>query len=176
MRFSPQGLANISVAVAASNRRRGEQDVARRLARSQWRQHKGNAKTRGVPFLLTFDEWWTVWKWSGKWHQRGTHEGQYCMSRFRDRGAYEIGNVFINLFARNTSEGVTGIKRTPEQNAARSLFMRGNKSRTGKTNSQQHRESVSKKLKGRPHTPEHTAASVAAKKRNREARLAAMQE
>jgi hypothetical protein len=132
MPYSVEGRARIVAAVAASNRRRGEQDQERRLARNKWRHHKGNAKTRGVRFLLAFDDWWDIWKRSGKWPLRGTHAGQYCMSRFGDAGAYEAGNVFINLFAQNTSDGVTGIKRTPEQNAARSVWMRGNTNGAGR--------------------------------------------
>lgn len=54
------------------------------------------------------------------------------MSRYSDTGAYEVGNVFINTMERNVSEGVTGIKRTPEQNSARALWMRGNKNSVGR--------------------------------------------
>lgn len=127
MPFTPEGRARISAAVAASNSRRGEQDQTLRAAKRKFTQHRANAKLRGVDFLLAFDEWWDIWRKSGKWAHRGKRAGQYCMSRFGDEGAYAVGNVFINLTAVNVSEGVTGIKRTVEQNAERSGWMRGNK-------------------------------------------------
>ena len=53
------------------------------------------------------------------------------MSRRGDQGPYEVGNVFINLSEVNVAAGSRGLKRTPEQNAARSQWMRGNINGTG---------------------------------------------
>lgn len=61
-------------------------------------------KVRGISFLLTFQQWWDIWQQSGHWEQRGPHVGEYCMSRYGDKGAYEIGNVFIQLSSMNVSE------------------------------------------------------------------------
>ena len=58
-------------------------------------RHKSQAKTRNIAFLLTFEEWTTIWLESGKWEQRGRRKGQYVMARFGDVGPYEIGNVHI---------------------------------------------------------------------------------
>ena len=71
-------------------------------------QHKSNAKRRGIPFLLTLDQWKTVWLDSGKWNQRGRGIDNYCMCRVGDAGAYEVGNVFIDLHQRNVSSGSLG--------------------------------------------------------------------
>ncbi|MEZ0602940.1 hypothetical protein ACAX43_12415 [Paraburkholderia sp. IW21] len=57
-----------------------------------------------IKFKLTFEEWFQVWIDSGKWEQRGTKRGQYCMSRYNDLGDYEIGNVFIQLHSENILE------------------------------------------------------------------------
>lgn len=91
-----------------------------------------NAKQRGIEWRLTFDEWNRVWQDSGRWDSRGRGAGQYVMSRHGDKGAYEAGNVFINLGSQNVSDGVTGIKRSVEQNALRSKWMRGNKNSVGR--------------------------------------------
>jgi hypothetical protein len=73
--------------------------------RGRYRQHKGNAKRRGVPFDLTFEQWLDVWKSSGHFDARGnkTRDG-YVMARKDDRGGYTVGNVSIKSNAANTAE------------------------------------------------------------------------
>ena len=61
----------------------------------EFHNHKNGAKLRGIKFLLSFDEWLSVWKKSGKLSQRGRMREQYCMARFGDKGPYRIGNVKI---------------------------------------------------------------------------------
>jgi hypothetical protein len=73
--------------------------IARRFA-----EHRDNAAKRGIPFRLTFEQWFAIWEASGKWKQRGTRRGQYCMARPGDRGAYEVGNVTICLNEENRAE------------------------------------------------------------------------
>lgn len=75
----------------------------RRTRDKYWIQKSG-AKRRGVPFLLTFHEWFKIWNDSGKWEERGSVRGKYCMSRFNDLGPYVVGNVYIQTFGQNTSE------------------------------------------------------------------------
>jgi len=72
--------------------------------RRRYIEHRENARKRNIAFLLTFDEWWDLWQQSGKWDQRGNRRGKYCMARFGDRGAYEIGNVSICPIETNRSE------------------------------------------------------------------------
>ena len=64
----------------------------------------GNARQRGVAFLLTFEEWWNTWDISGKWEQRGAHRGGYVMGRFGDEGPYAPGNIKIHTHAENNAE------------------------------------------------------------------------
>lgn len=66
--------------------------------------HKNNAIRRGVGFNLTLWQWWTIWQDSGHWDSRGRSSGEYVMCRKGDQGAYEVGNVFIALCSRNSSE------------------------------------------------------------------------
>lgn len=99
------------------------------IINNKYLEHKGSAKRRGIPFKLTFDEWWNIWEQSGKWEQRGKCKGQYVMSRYKDQGAYEVGNVFIQLHEDNVrdacgplsqitkdkiSKRLTGIKRSSD--------------------------------------------------------------
>lgn len=58
-------------------------------------QQKVQAKRRGIPWELTFEEWWGIWDASGKWELRGFGAGKFCMSRYKDEGAYTKGNVII---------------------------------------------------------------------------------
>jgi hypothetical protein len=55
--------------------------------------HKSQAKSRGIEFKMTFDEWWDMWK--PHWHNRGPHKHGLVMCRKMDSGSYEIGNVRI---------------------------------------------------------------------------------
>jgi len=70
----------------------------------KYHDHKSSAKQRGIKFNLTYDQWLNIWLISGKIKQRGF----YCMSRIKDKGAYDIGNVFIQTLAQNSLEAVIG--------------------------------------------------------------------
>jgi len=70
--------------------------------------HKSNAKSRGIDFLLTFEEWYKIWGDSGHINDRGTKLGQYCMARKGDKGPYAVGNVGIVLHKVNSIEGNVG--------------------------------------------------------------------
>ena len=99
-------------------------DVFRKL----YTQHKSNAKRRGIDFLLTLDEWKSIWLESGKFDQRGKGAEKYCMCRIGDVGAYEVGNVFIELGKKNVSDG-----------------------NIGKHFSEEHKAKISESNKGKPH-------------------------
>lgn len=75
---------------------------------SNYLHHKSHAKRRGIPFLLTFEEWWGIWQASGKWDQRGGRKGQYVMARHSDVGPYAVGNVRICTTGDNISEAHSG--------------------------------------------------------------------
>jgi hypothetical protein len=72
--------------------------------RFAYEKRRQDAKTRGIPFLLTFEEWWSVWDESGKFAERGQHTGQYVMARHGDLGPYAVGNVRIITCNENVSE------------------------------------------------------------------------
>jgi hypothetical protein len=76
-----------------------------RSDRDAYRTQRHNARNRGIPFLLTFEQWLTIWQDSGKLAQRGRGVGKFCMSRRGDAGAYEVGNVFIQAHTANSREG-----------------------------------------------------------------------
>ena len=61
----------------------------------RYQEHKQHARSRGVPFTLTYEQWWAIWQESGKWSKRGKGRGRYCMHRIRDEGGYSLGNVYI---------------------------------------------------------------------------------
>lgn len=67
-----------------------------------YQQYKYTARKRGVPFLLTYDQWRRIWQLSGKTKGRLGHE--YCMARKGDRGPYAVGNVRIITNRQNVSE------------------------------------------------------------------------
>jgi hypothetical protein len=87
-------------------------------ARRAYANHKSNAKQRGIPFLLTFEQWLAIWIASGRLDERGHFKGQYVMARFKDRGAYETGNVRIITVSENGTEKKVDAKGCARMSAA----------------------------------------------------------
>ena len=85
--------------------------------KGKFHQHKQNARRRGVPFLLTFEEWVTVWFESGHFDERGNKTASgYVMARFGDEGPYALGNVEIvphrvNVAERNILQALRAAER-----------------------------------------------------------------
>lgn len=75
----------------------------RQTPRGRYAEQKRHALRRGVPFLLTFDEWWAIWAKSKKYVKRGNHKGCFVMGRHDDVGPYAVGNVAIIPFSLNTA-------------------------------------------------------------------------
>lgn len=71
-----------------------------------FKSQQRNAAIRAIPFHLNFKQWITLWEASGKLELRGRGVGKYVMSRIRDDGCYEIGNVHIQLATENSREAV----------------------------------------------------------------------
>lgn len=86
-------------------------------------EQRKNARKRGIPWQLTFDEWKAIWDASGRWRQRGRGAKRYCMGRKGDVGAYHADNVIIISNAENLSTR-TNTTRTPEHNARIAAGMR----------------------------------------------------
>lgn len=82
---------------------------------------RSQAKRRGIDFYLTLWEWWSIWKKSGKYEQRGTNYGQYVMCRNMDSGPYEVGNVFIATCSDNSSVQHKPYGRSNDWMAGKSL-------------------------------------------------------
>jgi hypothetical protein len=104
------------------------QHLHARDARKRFGEQLRNARRRRVEWALTFEEWWAVWEASGKWPERGRLRGQFCMSRYGDKGAYAPGNVFIQ--ERSDNDRQREASRSPESCRARAV--RGSKHRWAK--------------------------------------------
>jgi hypothetical protein len=86
------------------------------LDTANWKylQQRAQSRRRAIPFNITFAQWYELWTSSGHLDDRGIGAGQYCMSRYGDAGAYEIGNVFIQLSSDNVKQAQLGATRTLE--------------------------------------------------------------
>tara|TARA_R110000744_G_C18988868_1_gene520292 strand:- start:43 stop:387 length:345 start_codon:yes stop_codon:yes gene_type:complete len=73
-----------------------------RTPKGAFHTSKSAAKSRGIEFLLTFEEWWSYWE--GLYDQRGVNSDSLCMCRTNDEGAYEVGNVRIDTVSSNLKE------------------------------------------------------------------------
>jgi hypothetical protein len=71
-----------------------------------FKEHKKNSILRGIAFSFILADWWAVWRDSGKFEQRGRSKNSYVMSRIKDSGGYEVGNVCIKTLAENSREAV----------------------------------------------------------------------
>lgn len=108
-----------------------------------------SAKARGIPFLLTFEEWLRIWEASGHLNERGQHKGQYCMARYGDQGSYVIGNVKIILTADNTREACLSKPRPDIRGQKNGNCRERQIERRGTTKlPRKHRNAISKGLKG----------------------------
>lgn len=81
-----------------------------------FRSARRHAGCRGIGWELTFSEWISVWRESGKLDQRGSRRGHYVMSRHRDIGPYAVGNISIQLCEDNARDAR---KWAPSQNLTR---------------------------------------------------------
>jgi hypothetical protein len=90
-----------------------------------YKMHKSNARTRKIPFLLTFEQWLAIWTESGKLDQRGRGADKFCMCRNGDVGPYEVGNVFIGTGRENVRAGNLGKLDSAETRQKKSQSMRG---------------------------------------------------
>lgn len=70
--------------------------------RAKYAVHKAQARSRGIEFTLTFEEWWALWE--PHWSERGRKPSQYCMTRKNDTGGYTCGNVVVKPVGDNISE------------------------------------------------------------------------
>ncbi len=90
------------------------------LRKKAYTGQKNLARGRGIPFLLSFYDWWSIWNNSGHWHERGIRKGQYVMSRPGDKGPYTVNNVKIILTEENCRQRninkkcVSNAKLTPK--------------------------------------------------------------
>jgi hypothetical protein len=69
-----------------------------------WCLHRRNARVRGIGFELTLWQWWTIWRDSGRWPERGHGAEKYAMCRFNDVGPYAVGNVYIATNSQNSKD------------------------------------------------------------------------
>lgn len=84
----------------------GNEDKMR--TESLYKNQGYGAKTRGIEWKLTYEQWLNIWTQSGHLAERGRKKGQYCMSRYGDTGAYEVGNVFIQTHGANITDAKKG--------------------------------------------------------------------
>jgi hypothetical protein len=98
-------------------------------ALQRYRVHKAKAKTRGIGFLLTFDEWYDWWLSNGidkntQPPQSRTDPNVLCMCRINDTGPYQLGNIYCATRGQNSKDARAinpFTKRGANRHSARSL-------------------------------------------------------
>lgn len=92
--------------------------------RDAFREHRASAKQRGIPFLISYEQWLELWLESGHWHERGPRKGQYCMARPGDVGPYAKTNVMIITHAENIRQANSARTYVPHTEATRASISR----------------------------------------------------
>lgn len=99
-------MAQTKDQLAAKKRQWGQDNKVRiaaqkreydRTPEGRFTRHKANAKRDGKVFLLSFDEWYSLWS---------PFDGVdgLVMCRTNDQGPYELGNVRIDTISNNVKE------------------------------------------------------------------------
>lgn len=97
---SEKGKASHAAAVTRYRRRK----IRENDPHFRYSKQKAHAAARGIPFLLTFDEWWAIWE--PYWELRGRSRDAFVMGRIGDVGPYAVGNVKIITHEQNRVEAV----------------------------------------------------------------------
>jgi len=91
-----------------------QRDYFKNIPKGVYIRQRANAKRRTIPWEFTFETWWKLWEESGKWDQRGTRRGDYCMGRKNDQGPYHPDNCVIIPFGQNSRFSI--LKSQPHLN------------------------------------------------------------
>ena len=83
-------------------------------ARERFASQRRSAVRKGCRFLLSFDQWFAIWRASGHFHERGRGRGKYCLARLDAGGAFEVGNVRVI-----TIEAVGAARRFSDETRAK---------------------------------------------------------
>ena len=79
-----------------------------KLSRAQtaYRVQQTKSMQRDIDFKLSFTEWYDWWLNNGidKNQTQPNTGNTLCMCRFNDRGAYELGNIYLATRAQNSSD------------------------------------------------------------------------
>jgi hypothetical protein len=113
----------------------------------KFRAQRKNAKRRNIEWAMTFEEWFRIWRQSGKLDMRGRCGDDYCMCRKLDAGAYEVGNVQIKTVHTNLTEKKPSV-HTPEFREALRRTNRKNKWFLGKVHSAETKKKMSDHHRG----------------------------
>src|SRR5277367_2315312 len=65
--------------------------------RGRYDNHKQRAAKRGIAFLLTFDEWWSIWDASGHWNERGNRFQNSVIGRAAMRRGRSSSDMLAGL-------------------------------------------------------------------------------
>jgi hypothetical protein len=131
--------------------------------RTAYNSQKGHAKRRGIPFNLTFEEWWDWWQATGHYAQRGRNKDSYVMARNNDSGPYQLGNIYCCTVAENAR---TGNKLKPRKISQKTRDA-ATAANTGRTHSKSSRDKMSASQSKWTRKPAQFEKMVATRRANR---------
>jgi hypothetical protein len=75
-----------------------------KIDRQKFNMQRTHANIRNIDWNLTFEEWYSWWIATGKYHLRGCRKGQYVMARYNDSGPYSLDNIFCSSVEQNNKD------------------------------------------------------------------------
>ena len=89
--------------------------------KGKYANQKSTAKSRGISWEFSFNEWWSMWE--PYWELRGRHHSGYVMCRYGDKGPYSPDNCRIDRSVNNVIEakrvGITGVRFYPDRRGSK---------------------------------------------------------
>ena len=75
-------------------------------AKGRYNTQKAGAKARGIPFLLTFEEWynWFLSQGVDRNIPQGNGGGSKAMCRYNDSGPYSLSNIYLGTQSSNIQD------------------------------------------------------------------------
>lgn len=90
---------NKNLTVAQRKQKAEKQKLWWKTDYGQYKSHQPRALRSNIPFLISFEDWLSVWKDSGHFSERSPTG--YVMCRNGDEGPYEKENVYIAHASQN---------------------------------------------------------------------------
>ena len=116
--------------------------------KTRFNKQKNTAGDRGIEWLLSFEQWLSIWVESGHLCERGLGKNRFVMARRGDVGPYSVSNVFICTHSENSRDARQNHQRTTEYLRGKTIGRGNGWTVKGRSKRNPYQVSVSRKYVG----------------------------